>query len=88
MTNLRQGCNSVGHELIARFLVSVTQLSLNILFGKDVRGVCEWEKKTDSVSKWNRMHLAVSHHDDNAYCATAGVVAPVGGLQKHYVRSR
>lgn len=34
VTNLCQGCNSVGHELIPRFLVSVTQLSLNILCGK------------------------------------------------------
>lgn len=33
-TNLCLGCDSVGHELITRFLVSVTQLSLNILFGK------------------------------------------------------
>ncbi len=34
VTNLCQGCDSVGHELVTRFLVSVTQLSLNILFGK------------------------------------------------------
>ncbi len=26
-------------------------------------------KKT--LSSWNRMRLTVSHHDDNAYCATA-----------------
>lgn len=33
MTNLCQCRDSVGHELITHFLVSVTQLSLNILFG-------------------------------------------------------
>lgn len=33
-TNLRLGCNPVGHELITHFLTSVTQLGLNILYRK------------------------------------------------------
>lgn len=34
MTNLSLGCNPVGHKLVTRFLASVTQLSLDILFAK------------------------------------------------------
>lgn len=47
MTNLCLGCDSVGHELIAHFLVSVTQLSLNILFGKRVEACVNGKKDTE-----------------------------------------
>lgn len=54
VTNLCQGCDSVGHELIPRFLVSVTQLSLDILCGKRgevcVSGKRHWVAGTGSIS--------------------------------------
>lgn len=50
VTNLCLGCSSVGHELITCFLVRITQLSLNILFGK----------KSEEWVRGNRMHFVVN----------------------------
>lgn len=81
MTNLCLGCDSVAHELIAHFLVSVTQLSLNILFGKRVEACVNRKKNT--LSSWNRKHFTVSHRDDNVCCATERGSM----LRKYYIRS-
>ena len=53
VTNLRQGRNFIGHELITRSFVGIAQLCLNILVGKSGRGgKRHWVVRTGGVSMW------------------------------------